>query len=130
MADKELRKMNRTELIEIIYTLKQNDTLLRKENDELKDQLEDKTIRIDNAGSIAEAALSLNRVFEDAENASKQYLESAKSEADRIIEDAKAQAAGILSDTEQRIINVLKKYPELAEYLDREQKGAADERQE
>ncbi|MCD8142032.1 MAG: DNA repair protein [Clostridiales bacterium] len=68
--------MNRTELIEIIYALQQNERTLRTENEELRRQLEDKTIRIEKAGSIAEAALSLNHIFEDAEAAARQYLAS------------------------------------------------------
>ncbi|MCD8077152.1 MAG: DNA repair protein [Lachnospiraceae bacterium] len=76
MAEKELRKMNRTELIEIIYALQQNERILRRQNEELRSQLDDKILRMEKAGSIAEAALSLNHIFEDAEAAAQQYLES------------------------------------------------------
>lgn len=78
MAEKELRKMNRTELIEIIYALQQNEKSLRRENEDLHEQLEDKTIRLEKSGSIAEAALGLNHIFEDAEKAARQYLASVK----------------------------------------------------
>ncbi len=98
MADKELRRMNRTELIEIIYALQQNENNLRTENEELKEQLDDKAIRIEQAGSIAEAALSLNHIFEDAQSAAEQYrysLQSAYGQADEIIEQARAEAERI-----------------------------------
>ncbi|MCD7884322.1 MAG: hypothetical protein LUI87_11570 [Lachnospiraceae bacterium] len=78
MAEKELRRMNRTELIEIIYALQQNGMTLQQENEELRRQLEEKTIRMEKAGSIAEAALSLNHIFEDAEAAAQQYLDSVR----------------------------------------------------
>ncbi|MCC8045586.1 MAG: hypothetical protein LIP12_08835 [Clostridiales bacterium] len=78
MAEKELRRMNRTELIEIIYALQQNGMTLQQENEELHRQLEEKIICIENAGSIAEAALSLNHIFEDAEAAAQQYLDSVR----------------------------------------------------
>ncbi|MCD7839295.1 MAG: hypothetical protein LUG46_01560 [Erysipelotrichaceae bacterium] len=71
---KELRKMNRTELIEIIYALQQNEKLLRKENEELQQKLNDKILIIDQAGSIAQASISLNHVFDDAQCAAEQYL--------------------------------------------------------
>ncbi len=74
MADKELRRMNRTELIEIIYALQQNEQKLREENDKMTAELEDRKIRMDESGSIAEAALSLNHIFEDAQAAADQYL--------------------------------------------------------
>ncbi|MCD7960056.1 MAG: hypothetical protein LUF89_11470 [Ruminococcus sp.] len=66
MAEKELRRMNRTELIEIIYALQQNKKTLREENEKLRRQLKEKLLRMENAGSIAEAALSLHHIFEDA----------------------------------------------------------------
>lgn len=99
MAEKELRKMSRTELIEIIYALQQNEKTLREENKELCRQLEDKTIRIENAGSIAEAALSLNRIFEDAQAAAQQYLDSVRMLGK---EAAKPQGNEVSSDVTDR----------------------------
>ncbi len=46
MADKELRKMNRVEMIEIIYALQQNQRALREENEDLRRQLEDRRLRM------------------------------------------------------------------------------------
>ena len=69
MPDRELRRMSRTELVEIIFALKQSEDQLKAENDALKAQLADRQIRIENAGSIAQAALELNRVFEAAQAA-------------------------------------------------------------
>lgn len=76
MAERELRRMNRMELIEIIYALKQHE----EELDNLRQQLADRTLRLEQVGSIAEAALSLNRVFEAAQAAADQYLESVKAQ--------------------------------------------------
>ncbi|MCD7981079.1 MAG: hypothetical protein LUF32_01995 [Clostridiales bacterium] len=105
MADKELRKMNRTELIEIIYALQQNEKTLREENEKLQGQLKDKLIRVEDSGSIAEAALSLNHIFEDAQRAAGQYLESVRSaneNADQILADARSEAEQIISDAQNR----------------------------
>ncbi len=78
-----MRRMSRTELIEIIYALQQNERTLREEKDVLQKQLEEKVLRLEKAGSIAEAALSVNHIFEDAENAAQQYIDSLKlSDAD------------------------------------------------
>ncbi len=98
MADKELRAMNRTELIEIIYALQQNERTLRSENEQLRLQLEDKLLRIGKAGSIAEAALSLNQVFESAEKAAQQYVASVKSTAaEQLKAEAQQEASMILA---------------------------------
>lgn len=76
MADKEMKHLSRAELIDIIYELqKQNDekdTQLQK----MQAALEERTIRLANAGSIAEAALSISGVFEAAQAAADQYLTS------------------------------------------------------
>ncbi len=87
MAHKELRRMNRTELIEIIYALQQNEDLLRQENESLRRQLEDRQIRMEKAGSIAEAALSLQHLFETAQAAADQYLLSIKAQQEENSED-------------------------------------------
>ena len=78
MADRELRHMSRTELIEIIFALKQSEDQLRAENAALTAKLEDRQIHIENAGSIAQAALELNKVFEAAQAAADEYLASVR----------------------------------------------------
>ena len=70
MAERELRRMSRTELIEIIYALKQHEEEL--------EQLDDRTLRLEHAGSIAEASLALHQVFEAAQAAADAYLKSVK----------------------------------------------------
>ena len=57
MPDRELRHMRRTELVEIILALKQSEDRLRAENAALSAQLQERQIHIENAGSIAQAAL-------------------------------------------------------------------------
>ncbi|MCC8356479.1 MAG: hypothetical protein LJU34_01275 [Oscillospiraceae bacterium] len=105
MAEKELRKMNRTELIEIIYALQQNEKALRAENEELHQQLEDRVLRMESTGSIAEAALSLNHIFEDAQQAAQQYLDSIRateSEAEQIVIQARQEAERTVAEAQAR----------------------------
>ena len=45
-------------------------------NMELEEKLKDREICIEKAGNIAQAALELNHIFEDAQAAADQYLES------------------------------------------------------
>ncbi len=110
MADKELRRMNRTELIEIIYALQQDENNLRAENEELSEKLNDKNIRIEQAGSIAEAALSLNHIFEDAQRAAEQYslsLQNAYGQADEIVAAARAEADQIITQAQAQAREIL-----------------------
>lgn len=78
MAERELRRMSRTELIEIIYALKQHEEELEQQNAALEQKLADRTLRLEQAGSIAEASLALHRVFEAAQAAADTYVNSVK----------------------------------------------------
>jgi len=99
MPDRELRRMSRTELVEIIFALKQSEDQLKAENAALTAQLQDRQLHIEKAGSIAQAALELNKVFEAAQAAADDYAASVRARADaeaaQIIARAKAEAAGL-----------------------------------
>ena len=75
MKEKKLMHMKRAELVEIIYQLQQNEEELRAEVSELKAQIKDRRIRIEESGSVAEAALRLSGIFEAAQKAADIYLE-------------------------------------------------------
>lgn len=76
MTDKELRKLNRSELLEILINLSQENDNLRSQIQTMENELSERQLKIDQAGSIAEAALQVNHVFEDAQKAAEQYLEN------------------------------------------------------
>ena len=76
MTAKELRKLRRADLLEMLMTqMKENESLKQKMED-LVDQLNSRNILLSNAGSIAEAALRVNGVFQAAQEAGDQYLEN------------------------------------------------------
>ena len=76
MTDKELRKLSRTDLLDMLLTLKKENDQLRRKVEQLQSQIDSRTIRVENAGSIAEASLQLNGVFESAQAACGQYVEN------------------------------------------------------
>ncbi len=76
MTEKEIQKLKRTDLLEILVEQGKEIERLQKETENLRKQLNDRTICIDKAGTIAEAAFQLNGVFEAAHAASMQYLEN------------------------------------------------------
>ncbi len=81
MTDKELKKLSRKELLEMLIVQTRVSEQLEKRVKKLEEQLEDKRIKIENAGNLAEAALKLSGVFEAAQAAAEIYLESLKSES-------------------------------------------------
>ncbi len=79
MTDKELQRLKRAELLEILLEQGKEIEKLRAQVEALQKKMEDREIHIDKAGSIAEASLQLNGVFEAAQDAAKQYLENIES---------------------------------------------------
>ena len=72
MTDRELRKLSRAELLELLLEESRENERLRAQLQEMNEKLADRAIRIERAGSIAEAALQLNGVFQEAEEAAAQ----------------------------------------------------------
>lgn len=82
MTDKELKKLKRAQLLEMLIEQSKEVDSLKKQLQEANEKLEDRRIMIESSGSIAEAALRLNGVFEAAQNAAEQYLENIKRQSD------------------------------------------------
>ena len=78
IIENELKRLSRSDLIEIIYQYQQREEELLEENRVLQETLASRQIEIEKAGSIAEAALALNGVFEAAQKAADQYLANVK----------------------------------------------------
>lgn len=75
MTEKELRRLKRADLIEIIYKQQKIEQRLNQEIQELQAQLSDRRIKIGQAGTLADAALALGGVFDAAQKAADIYLE-------------------------------------------------------
>lgn len=82
MTDKELRRLSRSQLLEMLITQTQENQRLRQQLEQAQQALSDRQIHLACAGSIAEAALRLNDVFEAADKAAQQYLASVKALAE------------------------------------------------
>lgn len=81
MTDKELRHLSRAELLEMLLAQAEENERLRQKLKEAQNALADRRINIDESGTMAEAALKLNRVFEAADQAARQYLENIRRQA-------------------------------------------------
>lgn len=83
MTEKELQKLKRADLLEILVEQGKEIENLRAEKEALQKKLEDRTISIDKAGTIAEAAFQLNGVYDAVNRAAAQYLENIMSLSER-----------------------------------------------
>lgn len=113
MVSKELRRLSRRELVDIIYQLKKDEQELRDKITAMEESLMDKEIRISVAGSIAEAATDITQIFSVAQRTADLYLreitamkEDTEKQCAAMVEDAKKQTEKILSDGEGQLANL------------------------
>lgn len=78
LTDREMRKLKRSDLLEMLVEQGRELERVRGELARAQAELKERRIQIDACGSIAEAALKMNGVFEAAQAAADQYLQSVK----------------------------------------------------
>ena len=83
MTDQELHKLSRKELLELLLDQSRQLDSLREQLQQAQAQLANRQLLLNEAGSIAEASLQLNRVFEAAQSAAEQYLENVQTLSER-----------------------------------------------
>ena len=96
MTDKELKRLKRVDLLELFIAQSKENDRLRTELEEMRSKLEAKELTLEKAGSIAEAALRLNKVFEAAQLAADQYILSVKAQASEAPEKIREETEGNL----------------------------------
>lgn len=127
MTDNDLKKLSRNDLLQMLLDQGREMQELKEKLAAAEEALRDKTIKIDQAGSIAEAALTLNRVFEAAQAACQQYTSNIRdlsqkqeeicarreseslAKANEIIEEAKRQKNAIERNTRAQCAVMLEK---------------------
>ncbi|MEE3419935.1 MAG: hypothetical protein VZR02_02355 [Lachnospiraceae bacterium] len=92
-----MRRLTRAQLLELLVMESQEREQLEKELTEARAELKDRKIRIDKAGSLAEAALSVNKVYEKAQETADQYLENIRA----MKEETETECAKRKEETEE-----------------------------
>jgi hypothetical protein len=82
MTDKELHRLSRKELLDLLIQQSREIKILQEKLDAAEEQLASRRIAVENAGSIAEASLRLNGIFQAAQEAADQYLENVRQRAE------------------------------------------------
>ena len=98
MTEKELKKLGRSELLELLILQTKRTEELELQVEELTRQLQDRQLTEKNAGTLAEAAMQVNGVFEAADAAAKQYVENIRAcsrRCDAMLEETKARCAAM-----------------------------------
>ena len=109
MTDKELQKLRRTELISLLLNAVRENENLREELAGTQKKLSERDIILEDTGSIAEASIRINKVFEAAQASADQYLanirrieETTAANAKQKEESTNAEAERLLRDTTER----------------------------
>ena len=104
MTDKELKKLSRSELLDMLIYQAEENKKLREELESARLDLLKREIAIEKAGSLAEASMSMSGLFDSADRAAKIYLENIeqrKRETDEIcqrkIAEAESRVESIIS---------------------------------
>ena len=92
LTEKELRKLNRYQLLELLMIQTQRAEELQAKLEELEAKVSEQEIRMSTIGSIAEASLQLSGVFESAQRAADLYMDAVQKQAAEILATAQRRA--------------------------------------
>ena len=133
MTDKELQKLSRSALLEMLLEQSRENDRLRAQVEKLARQLSDRQLKIDQAGSIAEASMQINQVFEAAQAAAEQYLENIRTLSGRqeqicrqLEEESTQKANALLAETERKCRTMEAATTEKCARMTKEAEDAAD----
>lgn len=130
MTQKDLRRMSKEELIRIICVLQNSENALQAEREQLEEELQQKRIPLQNAGSLVDCGEKVMELLRQAQEQAEQeaqirreanadsalYAEAvvkqAKVRAEKMIWQAKQDAAGIQLVAEQAIAQYIKDHRE------------------
>ena len=83
MTERELRRLSRADLLELLLAQRRENEQLRCMLDQTQSQLAARTIKIDNAGTLAEASLQLSGIFTAAQDACQYYVDNIQQLSER-----------------------------------------------
>ena len=101
MTEKELRKLGRAELLELLLEQAREFEALEQRLNAAEAALQSRQLQLETCGSIAEASLKLNGVFEAAQKAADKGQEQYQQNVERLCQEkisaAESQAQEILA---------------------------------
>ena len=108
MTDRELQKLSRTDLLEMLVDLSEELNLVKQKLKAAEEKLNSRQVLIDKAGSIAEAALQLIGVFEAAEAAGDPQVDKARQDeiCRKIEQECREKAKRRLEEVEKKCMQM------------------------
>ena len=103
VISKELKRLSRRELVDIIYQLKKEEQEKQEKIAALEAALAEKRLRIASAGSVAEAAAEITQLLSTVQATADLYLQEIAS----MKEDTKKECAQLLAEAQQQADKIL-----------------------
>lgn len=104
MTEKELKKLNRYQLLELLVLQTERADKLQSKLEAAEKALNAKDLRMTAMGSIAEASLQLSGIFEAADRAADLLLDAAREKAAEIEAEARREAEKILDEARSKAL--------------------------
>lgn len=99
MTEKELKRLSRTELLELLLAQTKETERLQKKLEKAEILLSDRYLQVQKAGDLAHAVLEINGVMDSAQAAAQQYLDNirrmeheTKQRCEKMLADARKEA--------------------------------------
>ncbi len=102
MTAKELKHLRRSDLMEILLELSKENEQLREQLHDAQQKLNDRQILIEESGSLAEAALRLNRIFEDAQAACEQYEHNVRLRCEQLEDETRRKCEDVMHQSNHK----------------------------
>ena len=136
MTERELRKLSRADLLELLLAQRRENEQLRCALDQAQAQSADRTIKIDKAGSLAEASLQLGGIFAAAQDSCQYYIDNikllserqnqicqqmereTKEKCDRMVAEAEAKSQKYWEDSSAKIRQLVESFEGLQQMMD------------
>lgn len=130
MTTKEMKKLSRAELLELLLVQTRETERLRKRLDAAEAELADRHLKVEKAGNLAQAVVELNGVMEAAQAAAQQYLdniarmeEEARQRCEQMVSEARQEAERLLSGTQKTAAPDNTPFEEIYSLLDESNEG-------
>ena len=100
MTEKELKRLSRAELLELLLMQTRESELLQMKLEAAKQELDARELDLRKAGNLADAVLVINGVMESTQNAARQYLDNIS----RMEQDTRTQCLEMFDEMEQVLV--------------------------
>ena len=127
MTEKEMKKLSRAELLELLLAQTRETERVRKRLERAEEELAQRRLKIQQTGNLAQAVLEVNGVMEAAQEAAQQYLDNiaqmeqeTRQRCEKMLAEARQEAEQIRSSVPKAAVSESKLIEEIYDLLDEE----------